>query len=101
MRQKPILITGNAGFIGSALTKRLSEKGKIIGIDIKQARVENKNTVNIMADITDKKETAAVFERHEIDAIVHLAAKSGVRASFKNPAEYRLNNIKGTESILR
>jgi len=107
-----ILITGGAGFIGSNLSKRLLETGhNVICIDnlndyysprIKRENLEynlkNKNFKFYRIDVENKEELRKVFGN--IDVVIHLAARAGVRASFKNPELYFNTNVIGTLNIL-
>ncbi|GAG92414.1 unnamed protein product, partial [marine sediment metagenome] len=107
------LVTGAAGFIGSHLTERLLADGStVIGIDnfdefysadVKRSNIENclknDNFRLIEADIRD----SAVMDEtiaSGFDIIVHLAARTGVRPSIKNPALYADVNINGTMVLL-
>lgn len=110
-----IFITGCAGFIGSWVTQKLLSKNthKIIGVDnfdeyyAKEAKLENiksfkddKNFLFYENDITDLKFLESLFEKHNIDVVIHLAAKAGVRNSVLYPAEYNKANVDGTLNIL-
>ena len=109
-----ILITGGAGFIGSHLVDLLLERGKrVICVDnfdpfydpkLKIRNIEGnlgrENFELIECDIRNKEELAAIFRRHSIDKIVHLAARAGVRASIQDPVLYQEINIKGTLNLL-
>ena len=109
-----ILVTGHAGFIGSHLTKRLlKENYKVMGVDDfndfynpkwKEENVEaflkNKNFRQYKVDIVDPKRLEMVFKENEIDLIIHLAARAGVRSSIANPLLYEKVNVKGTLSLL-
>ena len=115
MGKKPlhILITGGAGFIGSHLTDRLlSEYSKVTVIDyfdpfyarsIKETNIikhkENPNFRLLEADICNY---ALLFDAltDTYDAIIHLAAKAGVRPSIHNPTEYQRVNVTGTQVML-
>lgn len=109
-----ILITGGAGFIGSTLADKLiQENNKIFVIDnfndyydikIKENNVK-KNLVNpnyklYRADICDRKVVNDIFEQNNIDVVVHIAGRAGVRPSLENPLEYVRSNIEGTINIL-
>ena len=109
-----ILVTGGAGFIGSHLVDRQLERGeRVICVDnfdpfydpkLKRRNIEgdlgNENFELIECDIRNKEELEAIFRRHSIDKIVHLAARTGVRASIQNPLLYQEVNIKGTINLL-
>ena len=66
----------------------------------------NKNFINnkkfefYETDITDKKELKNIFSKHNIECVIHLAAKAGVRPSFDKQEEYIATNINGTQNIL-
>lgn len=109
-----ILITGGAGFIGSTLADKLiQENNKIFVIDnfndyydikIKESNVKNNlakpNYKLYKADICDRKVVSDIFEQNNIDVVVHIAARAGVRPSLENPLEYVRSNIEGTINIL-
>src|SRR5437588_6538187 len=109
-----ILITGAAGFIGSALALRLAERGsRITGLDnlnnyydvrLKEARLARLTGKPrfefVRGDITDGPAMAALFARVEFDAVVHLAAQAGVRYSLENPKAYIDSNLVGFGHIL-
>lgn len=77
-----ILVTGHEGFIGTALTKFLSKRHEVIGLDIKSG-----NDV-LKCDLP------------EADLVIHLAGIGGVRESLSNPKRYWDNNVEGTRRIL-
>lgn len=109
-----ILITGAAGFIGSNLTERLLERGdRVIGFDnfdpfyarsIKQRNLRrasaNLNFQLVEADVRDGAAVRQVYDRYRPDAVVHLAARAGVRPSFLDPVGYVETNITGTLNLL-
>ena len=86
-----ILLTGSDGFIGSALYKRLIKLGHtVFGIDIKRDPSFDLLTFDKWPDsITDIK----------IDLVIHLAGKSGVRESLKDPAGYWMNNVEASRRL--
>ena len=108
------LLTGSAGFIGSALALRLLERGdKVIGIDnhndyydpaIKEARlarhVNHLNYIHLRIDLADREAIEAVFARYKPQRVVNLAAQAGVRYSLENPLAYIDSNIVGFAHIL-
>lgn len=112
---KNILITGGAGFIGSHLVDRLLAEGtwRIAVVDdfndfydpaIKsenvRAQLENPNYQLFRIDIRDGAALEKVFTAVELDCIVHLAARAGVRPSLQQPLLYSETNIDGTLNLL-
>lgn len=111
---KKILITGSAGFIGSALSLRLLAEGKeVIGIDnhndyydpsLKEARLarhdNHQNYTHIRMDIEDRTEMRKLFKEQQFEGVVNLAAQAGVRYSLENPMAYIDTNLVGFGNIL-
>ncbi|MCX6777919.1 MAG: GDP-mannose 4,6-dehydratase [Candidatus Micrarchaeota archaeon] len=109
-----ILVTGGAGFIGSHLCERLLSLGhKVSAIDnfdpfypkeVKLRNIEkvkaNANFRFFEADIRDAKEISAIFRSSKPEAVIHLAAKAGVRPSLADPAGYQRTNVLGTINML-
>ena len=109
-----ILVTGAAGFIGSALSIRLLDReDEVFGIDnhndyydpdLKEARlarhINHENYTHIRMDIEDGKAVEAVFKEHQFDVVVNLAAQAGVRYSIENPLAYINTNMVGFGHIL-
>ncbi len=109
-----VLVTGAAGFIGSALTLRLLERGDtVIGIDnhndyydpsLKEARlarhVEHPNYTHLRIDLADRVTMADCFATHKPQRVVNLAAQAGVRYSIENPLAYIDSNIVGFAHVL-
>jgi len=109
-----VLVTGAAGFIGSHLCEKLLDGGhSIVGLDnfdpfyshaVKHANIANCLTNPqfeiVEGDIRNAETLDSIFSRTQIDTIVHLAARAGVRPSLKNPAEYQDVNINGTFMML-
>ena len=109
-----IFVTGSAGFIGSALSLRLLERGDtILGIDnhnnyydptLKEARlsrhINNPNYSHIKGDIEDRGLIEKVFKENSFDVVVNLAAQAGVRYSIENPFAYIDTNLVGFGNIL-
>jgi len=109
-----ILVTGSAGFIGSALTLRLLERGdEVVGIDnhndyydqkLKEDRlarhIDHQNYTHIRMNIEDREAMADLFAKEGFDAVVNLAAQAGVRYSLENPLAYVDTNLVGFAHIL-
>ena len=111
-----ILLTGCAGFIGSHLLERLLSDGHtVIGVDnfdpfysraIKNQNLEHIDSEHfelIEADLADLPTYAKIeflFEGQSIDAIIHLAAKAGVRPSIEDPVGYQRANVIATQYLL-
>ncbi|MEM4755593.1 MAG: GDP-mannose 4,6-dehydratase [Candidatus Woesearchaeota archaeon] len=113
-KQKTILVTGGAGFIGSHVADALlARNDKVIVVDNfndyydpkqKEENVKhnlkNKNYVLYRLDILDFEKLLAVCKKHPIDVIVHLAARAGVRPSIAQPRLYYEVNVLGTLNVL-
>ncbi len=115
---KKILLTGAAGFIGSNTATALLGRGDtVVGVDnlndyYDPARKQaNLDEVRAMApdpdkfifhrtDIRDEAGIDALFAEHRFDAIIHLAAMAGVRASIEDPKLYLDVNLGGTLNLL-
>lgn len=109
-----ILVTGTAGFIGSALSLRLLERGdEVVGIDnlndyydvnLKLARLERLQSYEhfkfIKLDIADRKAVEDLFIQEKFQKVMHLAAQAGVRYSITHPHAYIDSNIVGFINIL-
>ena len=109
-----ILVTGSAGFIGSALTLKLLERGdEVVGIDnhndyydqeLKEARLarhaDHPNYTHIRGDLADRETMEALFEKYKPQRVVNLAAQAGVRYSLENPLAYIDSNLVGFGHIL-
>ena len=109
-----ILVTGGAGFIGSHLCESLLGDGhKVLALDnfdpfydpnIKRANLEAlarwPDFKFFEGDIRDRRMFRQIFTTNPVDAVIHLAAKAGVRPSILNPAEYADVNVNGTLQLL-
>lgn len=112
METKTILVTGGAGFIGSALAKRLSSEGNNVVVvdnfnayyDVGLKRAREKHFLSgisvIEGDITSETFLNELFSTHQFDVVAHLAAQAGVRYSVENPSIYVQTNVYGTQLLL-
>lgn len=109
-----VLITGSAGFIGSALSLRLLNRGDtVIGIDnhndyyspqLKEDRLarhaDHPNYTHIRMSLEDRDGMKEMFSKHKPQSVVNLAAQAGVRYSLENPLAYIDTNLVGFGHIL-
>ncbi len=109
-----VLVSGAAGFIGSAVTLRLLQRGdSVIGIDnhnnyynqtLKEDRIkrhaDHKNYTHLRVDLSDGEAVKKAFLNHQPQNVVNLAAQVGVRYSVENPSAYINSNIVGFNHVL-
>ena len=105
-----ILVTGGAGFIGSAVVRLAIARGHtVVNVDALTyaACLENvasvadyPNYVFEQVDIRDRVALEAVFAKHAPDAVMHLAAESHVDRSIDGPADFVETNVNGTFNML-
>src|SRR6188472_4014160 len=107
-----ILITGGAGFIGSHLAEKLlAAEHEVVILDdfndfydpqIKHANIGGlaKDVTVCHVDLRENDSVRTVFRREKVDAIVHLAARAGVRPSIQQPRLYYDTNVTGTLHLL-
>ncbi len=109
-----ILVTGGAGFIGSHLSERLLRDGHFVAIvdelnDFYSPEVKRANLHSVLcagpatfhqADICDAETMLAIARQEKPEAIIHLAARAGVRPSLEDPLLYEQVNVRGTMVLL-
>ncbi|KPP81389.1 MAG: dTDP-glucose 4,6-dehydratase [Oceanicaulis sp. HLUCCA04] len=105
-----ILVTGGAGFIGSAVVRLAVSRGhSVVNLDALTyaASLENVAPVSASplyafehADIRDRAALDRIFETHQPDAVMHLAAESHVDRSIDGPSDFVETNINGTFHLL-
>lgn len=109
-----VLITGGAGFIGSACAKKLMDRGdKVVLVDnfndyydpkLKYDRIKKflkgYKFKLYKADIRDRKKMEEIFKKERPDKVIHLAAMAGVRYAIEHPLLYADVNVMGTTNLL-
>ena len=105
-----ILITGGAGFIGSAVVRRAVADGHhVVNLDVLTYSANPDNVASVegdpryafeKADICDAASMAAIFARHQPDAVMHLAAESHNDRAIEGPLDFVRTNVMGTAVLL-
>lgn len=110
-----VLVTGAAGFIGRAICEKLLDQGtaSVIAVDnlndyyaveLKQARLATlqgrEGFEFLKLDLADWADVDNLFQTHQIDYVIHLAAQAGVRYSIRNPHVYAQSNLIGMTNLL-
>jgi len=109
-----ILVTGGAGFIGSHLSDELVSRGEQVTVidefnDFYDPKLKRENVAPhlsnpaytlVEGDIRDTDRVTRLFEEAQFDAVVHLAARAGVRPSIEEPMLYEQVNSAGTLNLL-
>ncbi len=105
-----ILVTGGAGFIGSAVVRLAVARGhEVVNLDALTYAGRLENVASVagsplysfeQADIRDRAALARIFETHDPDAVMHLAAESHVDRSIDGPGDFIETNITGTYNML-
>ena len=109
-----VLVTGSAGFIGSALCLQLLDRGdQVIGLDnhnnyydptLKEERIlrhiNHPNYIHVRTSLEDFEQISNLFKKFQFNQVVNLAAQAGVRYSIENPLAYLNANLVGFGHIL-
>jgi UDP-glucuronate 4-epimerase len=112
--QQAILVTGGAGFIGSHLAERLLNDGwRVVVLDnfdgFYDPAIKRRNIADaersaayrlVEGDIRDEDLLSQLFASERFEAVIHLAARAGVRPSIEDPALYTSVNLDGTTRLL-
>ena len=103
-----VLVTGGAGFIGSHLVRALIARGDTVTVldssddaydpAIKMANIEGLDLELVQGDVRDRAAVESALQG--VDAVVHLAARAGVRESLEQPGLYASVNVGGTVTLL-
>jgi UDP-glucuronate 4-epimerase len=114
VKDRRVLVTGAAGFIGAHLVHRLLADGfEVVGVDnlnnyydprLKDARLRKLCIGSgfwfIPLDLADRDGVETLFDKGDFEAVIHLAAQAGVRHSITNPEEYVASNLVGFMNVL-
>jgi len=114
MARKTILLTGAAGFIGSHTAEHLLQRGdRVVGLDnfnnyySPELKRSNATILShypgfelVEGDVRDERLVRSLHARFRFDAVIHLAAMAGVRASVEAPHQYFDVNVNGTINLL-
>ena len=105
-----LLVTGGAGFIGSAVVRQAIDAGHhVVNLDALTYAACIDNVASVLdsqlytfehADIRDTDALARIFDQHKPDAVMHLAAESHVDRSIDGPAAFIETNVNGTYHLL-
>jgi len=98
---KNILITGAAGFIGSALCSRLASGNKVIGVDITGPADGALNIAWEQADLTNEDSVTAICEKHSPDVVIHCAGIAHQKIGVVDSATYMHVNSEVTENLAK
>lgn len=107
-----VLVTGGLGFIGSHTALMLLQRGYgvVIMDNLSNSKLETLDRINsqtankaqfVKGDILDETILKRIFKEHEIDGVVHFAALKSVKESIEDPEKYHLNNVVGTQRLLK
>ena len=111
MRGTTVLVTGGAGFIGSAVVRRMigGTEARVVNLDaltyagnldsVAEAADDPRYAFECV-DVCDADEVRRVFHTHQPDAVLHLAAESHVDRSIDGPADFIRTNVQGTFTLL-
>lgn len=104
---KNILITGTGGYVGSQLVQRIKSDsyphkdqiGDVVAIDVFEPKGKVDGVDYYVADIRNKEQLKEIFKRHQINAVIHMAAVLAPGPKISVDAMYKIN-VNGTRNIL-
>ena len=103
-KKNKILVTGGAGYIGSATTQALCQQGFSVtvfdNLTAGQKEKVDRRAKLIKGDILNENDLKSVFEKKDFDSVIHFAALKAVGESEEMPANYFKNNVSGLINIL-
>lgn len=105
-RDRPVLVTGGAGFAGGWLVRRLLELGATVVCIVRDwdARSsllrEETRAILVFGDVRDQALVERTLGDHEVDVVFHLAAQAAVPVANRNPVETFDSNLRGTWSLV-
>ncbi len=103
MKNKTILVTGGAGYIGSHVVRQLGEAGeKVVSLDNLSTGFREAVTAGdlVIGDTGDAGLLDEIFSEHDIDTVMHFAAKTIVPESVADPLKYSGNNTANSRTLL-
>ena len=103
MRNKKILVTGGAGYIGSHVVRQLGARGEsVVTLDNLSTGFEAAVTAGefVIGDTGDEALLESLFAAHDIDTVMHFAAHTIVPESVANPLKYYRNNTASSRTLL-
>ena len=109
MNNNLILITGGAGFIGSAFARHISQKMRVVVLDVmtyagderRLEQVDSDRLTMIKGNICDETLVRQILNDYQPKAILHFAAESHVDRSIDGPQAFLTTNVEGTMTLLR
>lgn len=99
-----VLVTGGAGYIGSVIVEELLKEGNEVVVFDNLSK-GHRESVSLGSDfvfgsIKDREKLIEAMSKHQIEAVIHMAASSLVGESYKNPHHYYLENVSGTLTLI-
>ena len=100
-----ILVTGGAGYIGSHIIELLVKKNFntfiIDNLSTGHKKLINKKAKFFNVDLNQLHLVSKIIKKHNIDSVIHLAAKTNITEAEKKPEIYYKNNITGTLNLIK